>query len=129
MHPAYIKSIIKLQRFPEVEMEVQYVYDEEGRQTGVIVPIGLWNRISHMAVNVQAEKNDWNPSKYRGMYKNLKIDVKEESKALRDEWTRMSKDIYIRNNKDRASWVEKAHGGGIYFSKRVPKSRQGYICR
>jgi hypothetical protein len=79
--------------FLRAKMEVQYVYDEEGRQTGVIVPIGLWNKISHMAVNVQAERTDWIPSKYRGMYKDLKIDVKEESKALRDEWTRMSKDI------------------------------------
>lgn len=70
-------------------MEVQYVYDEEGRQTGVIVPIDLWNRISHLAEAVKEGKAEWNPSKYRGMYKNLKVDVKAESKALRDEWTRI----------------------------------------
>jgi hypothetical protein len=69
-------------------MEVQYVYDEEGRRTGVIVPIGLWNKISHLA-EVQEEKAGWDPTKYRGMYKNLKVDVKKESTSLRDEWTRM----------------------------------------
>ena len=65
-----------------------YVYDEDGRRTGVIVPIGLWNRISQL-VEDRNEDADWDPSKYRGMYKDLRIDVKKESKALRDEWTRL----------------------------------------
>jgi hypothetical protein len=69
-------------------MEVQYVYDEEGRRTGVLVPITLWNKISHLAV-ARDEKTDWDPTKYRGMYKNLKVDVVKESKTLRDEWARM----------------------------------------
>jgi hypothetical protein len=34
------------------------------------------------------EKDEWNPSKYRGMYKKHKVDVTKESKSLRDEWTR-----------------------------------------
>jgi hypothetical protein len=70
-------------------MEVQYVYDEEGRRTGVIVPIDLWNRISHLAKEAEEGKGEWEPSKYRGMYKNLKVDVRAESKALRDEWARI----------------------------------------
>lgn len=69
-------------------MEVQYIYDEEGRQTGVIVPIELWNRISNLEKFAREEKSEWDPSKYRGMYKNLKVDVTKESKSLRDEWTR-----------------------------------------
>lgn len=69
-------------------MEVQYIYDEEGRQTGVIVPIELWNRISSQEKLAREGKSEWDPSKYRGMYKNLKIDVTKESKSLRDEWTR-----------------------------------------
>ena len=76
-------------RLAGVKMDVQYVYDEVGRRTGVIVPIGLWNNISHLAANVWTGKPDWNPLKFRGMYENLKIDVKEESKALRNEWSRM----------------------------------------
>jgi hypothetical protein len=70
-------------------MEVQYIYDEEGRQTGVIVPINLWNKMSHLVELDQKAKTDWDPSKYRGMYKDLKVDVKKESDALRDEWTRV----------------------------------------
>ena len=70
-------------------MEVQYIYNEEGRQTGVIVPINLWNKMSHLVGLDQKGKTDWDPSKYRGMYKDLKVDVKKESDALRDEWTRV----------------------------------------
>ena len=36
------------------------------------------------------DKTDWEPSKYRGMYKDLNMDAKKESAALRDEWTRES---------------------------------------
>jgi hypothetical protein len=69
-------------------MEVQYIYDEEGRRTGVIVPIELWNKIRTLEKLGRQEKAEWGPSKYRGMYKNLKIDVRTESNSLRDEWTR-----------------------------------------
>lgn len=55
-------------------MEVQYIYDEDGRQTGVIVPIELWNRISSQEKLASEGKSEWDPSKYRGMYKNLKTD-------------------------------------------------------
>ncbi len=69
-------------------MEVQYIYDEEGKQTGVIVPIELWNKISNLEKLAREEKSEWDPSKYRGMYRNLNVDVTKESKSLRDEWTR-----------------------------------------
>ena len=36
------------------------------------------------------DKTDWEPSKYRRMYKDLNIDAKKESEALRDEWTKES---------------------------------------
>ena len=82
-----------------VEMDVQYVYDEDGRQTGVIVPIHLWNKISHLVGGRKEGKSDWDPSKYRGMYRDLKIDVKKESAALRDEWARECENIcWIRTS-------------------------------
>ena len=69
-------------------MEVQYIYDKEGKRTGVIVPIELWNKMSSPKQLAREEKSEWDPSKYRGMYKNLKVVVIKESKSLRDEWTR-----------------------------------------
>ena len=69
-------------------MDVEYIYNREGRRTGVIVPIDLWDKISHLAGRIQEDKSIWDPSEYNGMYKDLKVDVRKESKALRDEWTR-----------------------------------------
>jgi hypothetical protein len=45
--------------------------------------------MSHLVGQNQEKKTDWDPSKYRGMYKDLKVDVKKESAALRDDWTRV----------------------------------------
>jgi len=42
------------------------------------------------AQNDDEDRTDWDPSKYRGMYKDLNAKVKKESAALRDEWTRES---------------------------------------
>jgi hypothetical protein len=38
--------------------------------------------------SVSDGKTDLDPSKYSGMYKDLMVDVKKESAALRGEWTR-----------------------------------------
>jgi uncharacterized membrane protein len=43
--------------------------------------------------HVRDGKADWNPSKYRGIYKDLDMDAKKESAALRDEWTRESQTV------------------------------------
>ena len=37
------------------------------------------------------KKTDLDPSKYKGMYRDLKVDVKKESADLRDEWERNEK--------------------------------------
>ena len=69
-------------------MGVQYVYDAEGKKTGVIVPIDLWNTLS---AGKPADKQIGipNPRKYRGIYRDLKADLKAEIRDLRDEWNRL----------------------------------------
>lgn len=69
-------------------MGVQYIYDTEGRKTGVIVPIDLWDSLS---TGKPANKQIGvpNPGKYRGIYRNLKADLKAEIRSLRDEWNRL----------------------------------------
>ena len=69
-------------------MGVQYICDAEGRKTGVIVPIDLWDSLN-------AEKPAGkrvgvpDPGKYRGIYRNLNVDLKAEIRNLRDEWNRI----------------------------------------
>ena len=76
----------------EVEnMGVQYVYDVRGKKTGVIIPLELWNEKGFKIEEVEKmEKGEvFNPSKYRGIYKNLRVDFEEEIRNLREEWVRV----------------------------------------
>lgn len=65
-------------------MEVQYIYDENGRKTGVIVPISLWEKMKKGTRSKEA----FALSEYRGIYRCLGIDLEEEIRSLREEWTR-----------------------------------------
>lgn len=69
-------------------MEIQYVYDENGKRTAIIIPIQLWNEM-RLKVKEREKEQVFNPSKYRGIYKNLTINLKDEIKKLRQEWIRM----------------------------------------
>ncbi len=71
-------------------MGVQYIYDAEGRKTGVIVSIDIWDAISAgKSVNKQSGVGSTDPRKYRGIYRNLNVDLKAEIRSLRDEWDRI----------------------------------------
>lgn len=69
-------------------MSVQYIYDSAGKKTGVIIPIDLWEtlrgeRLGDETVGIS------DPGQYRGIYRDLKVDLKTEIRKLRDEWTRL----------------------------------------
>jgi hypothetical protein len=69
-------------------MRVQYVYDVRGKKTGVIIPIELWNEMG-FKMEYMENKEVFNPSKYRGIYKNLRVDLEEDIRNLRKEWVRV----------------------------------------
>ncbi len=69
-------------------IDIQYVYDKEGKQIGVIVPIEMWTKISPLIEELKEKKAEWDPLKYKGIYKDRKINEDEEIKAMRDEWTK-----------------------------------------
>ncbi|MEN6611700.1 MAG: hypothetical protein ABFC24_12735 [Methanoregulaceae archaeon] len=68
-------------------MQVQYVYDEQGRKTSVIIPISLWQKISRQK-NAVRDKSPFDPARYRGIFRNLGIDIDRELMDLRQEWDR-----------------------------------------
>ena len=72
-------------------MGVQYVYDVSGENTGIIIPIDLWNKKGFKIEEVEkTEKEEvFNPSDYRRIYKNLRVDLEEEIRNIRDEWARI----------------------------------------
>jgi len=69
-------------------MEIQYVHDESGKRICVILPIELWNKIRPQVMETKKVKT-FNPSEYRGIYKNLKVNLENEVKKLRQEWIRV----------------------------------------
>lgn len=68
-------------------MQVQYVYDEHGKKTGVIVPISPRERVSGKIKRVKS-KGPFEPSRFRGIYRNLGLDFERELTCLRQEWER-----------------------------------------
>ncbi len=68
-------------------MRVQYVYNENGEKESVIIPYKDWEKI-HSTVKKERSA-DLNPDEYRGIYKDLKLNLDEEIKKLREEWSRI----------------------------------------
>lgn len=49
-------------------MSIKYVYDSNGKKTGVIIPIDIWNKNKSKILNENKEikpKKHFKPSKYR----------------------------------------------------------------
>lgn len=65
-------------------MEIQYVYDANGRRTGVIVPIDLWGRTAgSLEPRRRCRLDD-----FYGIYCDLIRDPDAIASDLRDEWER-----------------------------------------
>ena len=69
-------------------METQYIYDAKGNKTGIILPIELWDELIPLIKKIE-KKDAFDPKKYRGIYRDLKIDFEDEIGRMRGEWTRI----------------------------------------
>jgi len=67
-------------------MKVQYIYNEEGEKENVIIPYKEWEKIRPSIE--RKKKTEFDPDKYKGIYKDLRLNLDEEIKNLRDEWNR-----------------------------------------
>jgi hypothetical protein len=72
----------------ECVRQIQYIYDENGTKTGVIVPIALWQKLSQKK-QAQKKKEIFNPSKFRGLYRDIPLDLESTLQNLRTEWERV----------------------------------------
>ncbi|MDN7025688.1 hypothetical protein FGU65_12475 [Methanoculleus sp. FWC-SCC1] len=68
-------------------MGVQYIYDTEGNRTGVIVPIDIWENL--VAGRADTPVGIPDPARYRGIYKDLPVNLESETRDLRNEWNRI----------------------------------------
>lgn len=73
-------------------MLVNYIYNENGQVEYVIIPIAAWNLVQKQIPNWVIKKDKpnpdskFNPLKYKGLIKNLHIDIEQELKGMREEW-------------------------------------------
>jgi hypothetical protein len=63
---------------------LQYVYDSKGNKTGVIIPIEIWDEEDMKIM----DDIKFRPQDFRGIYKNIDLDLDKEIRNLRDEWVR-----------------------------------------
>jgi hypothetical protein len=68
-------------------MKVQYIYNEDGEKENVIIPYKEWEKIR--STLEEGKEAEFDPDKYKGIYKGLQINLEEEIKNLRDEWNRL----------------------------------------
>ncbi len=72
-------------------MSLNYIYDKKGKAEYVVLPIKYWQYIKKI---ISTEENEdkpdrkFNPNDYYGVISNLNLDVEEEIKNIRKEWSR-----------------------------------------
>jgi len=70
-------------------MQIQYVYDTHGMKTAVIVPINMWQKDVAPDKSGTTTGGIMNPDLYRGIYRDLRINLNDEIRKLRAEWDRL----------------------------------------
>jgi hypothetical protein len=76
-----------------------YIYDEKGIAEYVVLPVKIWeilkpyltsNEIKIKEMNPEELKKteSFNPKDYFGIISHLELDVEQELKNMRSEWTR-----------------------------------------
>lgn len=71
---------------------VEYVYDSKGKKTGVIIPLELWEKNKSKFKKIEDLNEDttsFHPSDFRGIYSNMKFNLEEEARKMREEWVRI----------------------------------------
>lgn len=72
-------------------MTINYIYSATGQVEYAIIPINLWEILKPYLQTEwvkQPVKPAFDPRKYKGMIRHLKLDIEQELKTMRNEWTR-----------------------------------------
>lgn len=72
------------------KMQINYIYTPEGEVEYAVIPILIWEKVKDYAhnIDIQESKQDFYPSKYKGLLSKFSFDVNSEIKSIRDEWNR-----------------------------------------
>ncbi len=67
---------------------IKYIYSDTGEVEAAIVPIQAWRAVEKQLQTVPKPTTPFKASKFRGAFRKLNINVEEEIREMRDEWTR-----------------------------------------
>ena len=73
---------------------LNYIYNKSGKTEYVVIPVTLWKTIRKYIPKIE-NKNELNnaqedfiPEKYFGLLSNLNLNIEQELKDMRQQWTR-----------------------------------------
>ncbi len=77
-------------------MVINYIYNEKGIAEYVIIPKDIWDSVQEylknkkMGIEIQSrtQQKRFNPKDYYGITSHLNLDIEQELRNLREEWTR-----------------------------------------
>ncbi len=71
-----------------MEMTVNYIYDADGAIEYAIIPYTIWEKLkkSIPVKKEKKEKEEFDPSAYRGILSHLNLDIESELKNMKDQW-------------------------------------------
>ncbi len=72
---------------------LSYIYDQSGNKEYVVVPLSLWEKIKEYIPKIDNKikpksKTNFNPEKYYGLISSMNLDIEQELKDIREQWTR-----------------------------------------
>jgi len=78
------------------KMIINYIYNEKGIAEYVIIPTDIWDSVQEYLKTKKIEihtqnknlQKRFNPKDYYGITSHLNIDIEQELKNMREEWTR-----------------------------------------
>jgi len=70
----------------EIQADVQYIFDERGNKTAVIVPITLWESMMHMGIEKLSQSRRKNIESLFGILKDSPVldEIEEYSRRTRE---------------------------------------------
>jgi hypothetical protein len=73
---------------------LNYIYDKSGKTEYVVIPMSLWKTIKKNISKIENKdelnnvQKDFNPEKYFGLLADLNLNIEQELKDIRQQWTR-----------------------------------------
>lgn len=70
-----------------MQANIKYIYSAMGEIEAAIVPINLWHQLVPKQHPEVTKRPPFDPSPFKGMLRRYNLNIEQELKNMRDEWT------------------------------------------